>query len=157
MKRASAFLLATGLIFAAPAVVHATAITDTSDFTVTWSLPYSGTGVTAAATATFSNFDFIASNKVSFEVTVANTSTGTSAGEDVRLVSFAWDTTPVTTVATDNSSIFSTATGSKTKLESDNVSVCLYGGTNCNAAATVAWRTRSTAAITAIRPIPASL
>lgn len=135
MMRVSVFLLASGLALAAPAVVHATPITDTSDFTVTWSNAYSGTA-TAAATATFSDFQF-AGNTVTFDLAVADTSTGTSAAvgkgapRDIRLTAFGWDTNPSTKGITVASSVAVFTGTVSTKLESDPVSVCLSAGSKC--------------------------
>lgn len=114
-------------ILAVPEIASATPITTGSNFTVNWSTAISG--MTGAATASFSNFSF-SSNQVQFTLDVTNTSTGTSAGNDIRFTAFGWTTNPATSAATDDSSVYASLVN--TNLSSVNVSVCLYSGPNCN-------------------------
>jgi hypothetical protein len=109
---------------------QAVAITTSSDFTITWSVPVGSSGATAAATANFSNFVFGSGNSVSFVMDVTNTSTGTSVGNDVRFTSFGWDTTPIASAVTDTTAVYlSTTSGA---IGPDSLNVCLYSGANCN-------------------------
>lgn len=124
------FILTTAVAaLAAPGFAGATSITSASSFTVDWTIPVNGT-VTASATATFSNFIFSGTNQVLFLMDVTNTSTGTTAGQDVRFTSFGWDTNPVTSAVADTTSVYASVVN--TSLGPDAVSVCFYSGPNCN-------------------------
>ncbi|HTM96582.1 MAG TPA: cistern family PEP-CTERM protein [Croceibacterium sp.] len=128
LKKTAALAVLASLLGATHA--QAVAITTSSDFTITWSVPVGSSGATAAATANFSNFVFGSGNSVSFVMDVTNTSTGTSAGNGVRFTSFGWDTTPIASVVTDTTAVYaSTTTGT---IGPDSLSVCLYSGNNCN-------------------------
>jgi hypothetical protein len=117
-------------LIAAPfAGAGATAITTSSDINVTWNLPGSG-GVDNIATAEMSDFVF-GTNSVTFNVDVTNSSTGTaSGGNDARLTSFGWDTSPAASAVTNTSTVYaSTAPG---LITGTNLSLCFYSGPNCN-------------------------
>jgi hypothetical protein len=104
---------------------HATAITTSSDLVVTWSQLQNG--VTLSAVAELNNFQFHGTS-VSFTLTVDNTTTATN---DVRFTSFGWDTSPASTASSDNNNaIFATTTN--VGLSGVALSVCFYGGQNCN-------------------------
>jgi hypothetical protein len=127
--RATAVKLGAIAVVAAALAVPAKAesITATSAFTVDFtSSP--ALGVTASATADFSHFVF-GTDSVTFQMDVTNTTSGTYTG-DLRFTSLGWDTSPASSAATDNGSVFAATTN--TNLESSTVSVCLYGGSNCN-------------------------
>ncbi len=128
MKHLAILLLAGVAAFAAPGLADATPVTSSSNFTIGWSLPYNGT-TTAAATASFSNFDFSVAHQVTFTMDVTNTSTGTSTN-DVRFTSFGWDTSPATSAVTDSTSVYASVIGQS--IGPDAVSVCFYAGSNCN-------------------------
>lgn len=132
MTTVRAILLGAAAIIAgamtAPNSARAENITTTTNFTVDFSLS-PATGVTASGNAVFSNFVF-GTSSVTFNLDVTNTSSGTSSGNDIRLVSLGWDTQPATSAVTNNSSVFLSV--ANTSLQSTAVSVCLYGGTNCD-------------------------
>jgi hypothetical protein len=128
-------LFATGAIASAvaPSVGHATTITATSDIDITWSLPSPGGGITPAAVAEMANFVY-GTNSVQFDMRVTNTSTGTVGGlSDSRFTSFGWVTTPPTSAATSNQTVFAISTN--VSLGPQNLSICFYSGPNCNGGA----------------------
>ena len=109
---------------------HATAITTTTDLFVTFSKPVSTIPpVTASALAEIDNVVF-GTNSVTFNMDVTNTTTGSTAGNDLRLVSLGWDTVPVATAETDTTSVYASALNQS--LGPSTLSVCFYAGPNCN-------------------------
>jgi hypothetical protein len=138
MKRFAYVLLAAGALAAAPGVGHAAPISITAgmpSFTITWTNQTGVAGVVASGTATFSNFSYTASNKVEFSLAVVDTSSGNTAGDLMRLTALGWDTAPHTSGSTSNGNAVFTAT-SNASLSGDSVSICLYGGPNCNGGGT---------------------
>ena len=110
---------------------QATPITNASDFTISWDLAIAG-HPDVMATAQFSNFSFIASNKVQFTLDVTNTTAngGSGAYSNDRFTSFGWDTSPLATAVTDTTAVYASTTN--VSLGPDHVSVCFYSGPNCN-------------------------
>lgn len=101
-----------------------------SDFSVQWNIPISG-GLTGSATAQFSNFTYVTPSEVTFNLDVANTSTGTSPGTDVRFTSFGWQSNAtISDLSSDNTSVFGTMLS--TNLTSFSVDACFFGGSNCS-------------------------
>lgn len=126
-------LLLASAIAALPLTAQATAITSTSDLTITFTGNGSGptAGITGTASAELSNFTF-GTNSVTFTMDVTNT-TVVPAGTDARLTALGWVTAPASTTATDNSNVYATTTN--VGLGPANLSICFYGGTNCNGGA----------------------
>ena len=117
---------------ALPFAVNATTITNTSDIFIDFlgdeASPALPAGAKAEAQAELNNFSF-GSHSVTFYMDVMNTSSGPYAG-DIRFTSFGWDTNPATTADADTSSVY--ASTSNIKTGSTTVSVCFYGGQNCD-------------------------
>ncbi len=129
MKRLAGLILGGVATLALPHIANAMPITAGSAFTIGWALPYSNSPTTAAATATFSGFNFSVDHQVTFTMNVTNASTGTLTN-DVRFTSFGWDTNPATTAVTDTTAVYASVINKQ--LGSDNLSVCFYAGPNCN-------------------------
>jgi len=133
--RLASWLAAGVAMLALPGLAQATSINSSSDITVTWTLPYTGSGApVAAATARFWNFQF-SGNSVTFNADVTDTSTGTThGGTDVRFTDFGWTITPALTAVTDTTSVFASETGGSIPGEGA-VSLCFYAGNNCQSGA----------------------
>jgi hypothetical protein len=115
---------------------NAVAITSSTTLEVDWDLGLGSgpdAGIDNKARAVFSNFVFGLSS-VQFDLTVTNTTTGATGSQDARLVSFGWDTAPLTSALTDNTqAVFTEIAGPGLHLPGDNnIEVCLYAGPNCD-------------------------
>lgn len=125
-------LLAGAAILWIAGTAHAVPVTQGGGFTVDYALPGAGSGPALMATAVYSNFNFVTPTRLTFNLSLTNTTSsgGSNPYTSARLTAFGWDTAPVATAATDSSGIYSSATN--TNLSSNHVDVCIYGGSNCN-------------------------
>jgi hypothetical protein len=114
-----------GAIWFGPAA-YATPITVSSDILVNFS--GSGNGITGTAKAEMGQFVFDTVNhKVTFKMIVTNT---TASLLDVRFTSLGLDTAPATTAVTDTTNVYASTTN--VGLGPDSLSLCFFGGPNCN-------------------------
>jgi len=112
---------------------HATPITSSSDFLVTFSGSGGSPVINGTAKAELGAF-VLSGNTLTFKMIVTNTSPGSV---DERFTAFGWNTTPVATTATNDSNVYVTpgAVAPNADLGPVSLSVCLYAGSNCNGGA----------------------
>ncbi|MDT7953692.1 MAG: cistern family PEP-CTERM protein [Acetobacteraceae bacterium] len=129
MKRC---LLATCLSLSAlTTAAHAVPVAQGGSMTTTFSIAGAANLPNVSATVAFTNFNFTSPTSLTFTATVTNTTPTTgNTYSSARLTSFGFDTSPVATAATDNSSVYDSATNRS--ITSTHVDVCLYSGPNCN-------------------------
>ena len=125
-KLLTAIALVTGALCFGSVAGNATPITASSDILVNFSGTGGSPSLTGTAKAELGDFVF-SGNKVTFEMNVTNT---TASPIDARFTALGWVTTPATTIASDDSSVYTTM--GPDKLSGTDLSVCLYGGSNCN-------------------------
>src|SRR5215204_6228173 len=110
------------LVFTPPA--SATLVTAGSTVNVDWTEPVVGGGANATLSGTLqlTNFDFSATNAVTFTINIANdTQQGTLTSaqlQSVRLTAFGFNTDPDATNISDTSTVFNTSATSNQPLPS---------------------------------------